>query len=167
VRVSVIIPTYNRSDTLQKCLAAVQTQTYSDYEIIVVDDGSTDGTANMIAAEFPNVHYLYQANRGPAAARNQGIAAATGDIIAFTDDDCLPPSDWLARLAEGYSRYPDAAGGGGSLIAPPNLLATSVFARYERYNGREVYHSGEQDYYGGFECPAGGTANMSYRRARG
>jgi glycosyltransferase involved in cell wall biosynthesis len=165
MRFSLIIPAFNRKNTLHQCLTAVLAQDYSDYEVIVVDDGSTDGTSEMIASEFPGVRYIRQANRGPAAARNLGIREATGDIVAFTDDDCLPPADWLACLRQGYERYPEAAGGGGSLIAPPNLLATNVFARYERYNGCEVYHSGEQDYYGGFECPAGGTANMSYRRA--
>jgi glycosyltransferase involved in cell wall biosynthesis len=135
-----------------------------DYEIIVVDDGSMDGTGDMIAREFPAVRYLRQANRGPAATRNLGIREATGDIVAFTDDDCLPPADWLARLAEGYALYPEAVGGGGGIIAPPDVLASSIFARYELYNGREVYHAREETYCGGFECPAGGTANMSYRR---
>ncbi len=165
MRFSVVIPTYNRQATLRQTLTAVMNQSAVEYEVIVVDDGSADGTADMIATDFPDVRYIRQANRGPAVARNQGIAAATGDVIAFTDDDCLPPADWLSRLAEGYQRHPEAVGGGGSLIAPPDLLVTNIFARYERYNGLEVYHSGDQPYLGGFECPAGGTANMSYRRS--
>ncbi|MBI5566774.1 MAG: glycosyltransferase family 2 protein [Chloroflexi bacterium] len=165
MRFSVVIPTYNRQTTLRQTLTALIAQDYPDYEIIVVDDGSTDGTAEMIDADFPAVRYVRQANRGPAVARNRGLAAATGDVVAFTDDDCLAPADWLARLAEGYRQYPEAVGGGGSLMAPPELLVTNIFARYELYNGRVIYHSGDQPYLGGFECPAGGTANMSYRRS--
>ena len=164
MRFSVVIPTFNRQATLRQTLAALVSQDYSDAEIIVVDDGSTDGTGDMIAHEFPTVRYLRQANRGPAAARNFGIRESTGDLVAFTDDDCLPPRDWLTRLAEGYTRYPQVAGVGGGLIAPAESLASNIFARYERYIGRAVYAVGEQEYLGGFECPAGGTANMSYRR---
>jgi len=164
MKFSVVIPTYNRVSLLRQTLTALTAQGYPDYEIIVVDDGSTDGTQEMIAAEFSQVRYFWQKNAGPAAARNRGISEATGEIVAFTDDDCLPPADWVVRLADGYQRYPEVAGVGGGLIAPAEILATNVFARYERFIGREVYHVGEQEYYGGFECPAGGTANMSYRR---
>jgi len=165
MRFSVVIPTFNRQATLRQTLAALVSQGYSDAEIIVVDDGSTDGTGDMIAHEFPTVRYLRQANRGPAAARNLGIRESTGDLVAFTDDDCLPPRDWLTRLADGYARYPQVAGVGGGLIAPDALLTTSIFAHYERYIGRTVYAVGENESVGGFDCPAGGTANMSYRRA--
>jgi len=165
MRFSVIVPTFNRATTLRQTLAALAAQDFADYDIIVMDDGSTDGTPALIVRDFPRVRYLAQPNRGPAVARNRGIREATGDIIAFTDDDCLPPRDWLVRLADGYARYPEAMGVGGGLIAPANLLAQNIFAQYERYIGRTVYAVGAQEYLGGFECPAGGTANMSYRRA--
>jgi len=163
-RFSVVVPTFNRAATLRQTLAALTTQDYADYEIIVVDDGSTDNTREMIAGEFPRACYLRQENRGPAAARNRGIERARGEIVAFTDDDCLPPRDWLARLADGYARYPQVVGVGGGLSAAPEVLATNPFARYERFVGREIYAVGEQERLGGFDCPAGGTANMSYRR---
>lgn len=164
MKFSVVVPTFNRAATLRQTLTALISQDYPDYEIIVVDDGSTDGTREMIAREFPQVHYVYQANRGPAAARNRGIAIATGDIIAFTDDDCLPPRDWLSRLADGYARYPQVAGVGGGLRAPVDLLKKNSFAQYEYHISRDVYAAGDKEYLGNFECPAGGTANMSYRR---
>ncbi|MBI5650218.1 MAG: glycosyltransferase family 2 protein [Chloroflexi bacterium] len=165
MRFSVVIPTFNRAATLRQTLTALAAQDYREYEIIVVDDGSTDGTRALIMREFPSVRYLAQTNHGPAVARNYGIRESSGEIIAFTDDDCIPPRDWLARLADGYARYPDAMGVGGGLIAPADVLATNLFAQYERYIGRVVYAVGDHDYLGGFECPAGGTANMSYRRA--
>jgi GT2 family glycosyltransferase len=165
MRFSLIIPTYNRKDTLRRCLAAVTGQDYPDYEVIVVDDGSADGTGEMVQQEFPSVRYIRQEpNRGPAAARNRGIAIATGKIIAFTDDDCLVPVDFLARLAEGYQQYPEVAGVGGYLEAPDDILQRNIFAQFEAYVTHRVYHAGTEPYVGGFECPAGGTNSMSYRR---
>jgi glycosyltransferase involved in cell wall biosynthesis len=164
MRVSIVTPTYKRTDSLRRCLAALQRQTYPDFEIIVVDDGGFEPTRDMLAREFPNIRYLEQSRQGPAAARNLGIRAATGDVIAFTDDDCEAPPDWLARLIDGYARYPQVVGVGGGLIAPPDLLRTNVFAQYERYVALHTYHAGSAEVIGGFECPAGGTANMSYTR---
>ncbi|MGC8785923.1 MAG: glycosyltransferase family 2 protein [Anaerolineae bacterium] len=165
MRFSLIIPTYNRQALLRRCLTAAITQHYSDYEVIVVDDGSTDNTKEVVRDEFPQVYYIRQeSNRGPAAARNRGIAAATGEIIAFTDDDCLVPADFLVRLAEGYQQYPEVAGVGGYLEAPEDVLQQNIFARFEAYVTHCVYHAGTEPYVGGFECPAGGTNSMSYRR---
>ncbi len=164
--ISLVIPTHNRKDTLRRCLAAATGQCYPDYEIIVVDDGSMDGTVEMVRRAFPQVRYIRQEpNRGPAAARNRGIEAAFGEIIAFTDDDCLLPPDFLSRLADGYRRYPEVAGVGGYLEAPEEILGSNPFARYEAYVTHQVYHAGSEEYLGGFECPAGGTNSMSYRRA--
>ncbi|MGQ9493407.1 MAG: glycosyltransferase family 2 protein [Anaerolineae bacterium] len=162
---SLIIPTYNRQALLRHCLTAAIAQRYPDYEIIVVDDGSMDNTGEMVRSDFPQVRYIRQeSNRGPAAARNRGIEIATGEIIAFTDDDCLIPVDFLARLAEGYQRYSEVAGVGGYLEAPDDILQHNVFAQYEAYVTRRVYRAGAEPYIGGFECPAGGTNSMSYRR---
>lgn len=164
MRISLVIPTHNRMSLLRRCLEAAVRQEYPDYEAIVVDDGSTDETGSMVQQEFPQVQLIRQEpNRGPAAARNRGIEAASGAIIAFTDDDCLLPLNFLSRLAEGYRKYPDAAGVGGYLEAPDDLMRTNPFARYEAYVTRRVYHAGSEEYLGGFECPAGGTNSMSYR----
>jgi glycosyltransferase involved in cell wall biosynthesis len=161
MRFSVIVPTYNRMATLRQTLASLTTQDYSDFDLVVVDDGSTDGTRAMVAAEFPAVCYKHQDNRGPAAARNTGIRGASGEIIAFTDDDCLPPRNWLARLADGFVRHPGVVGVGGYLEAPSQILATNMLARYE---SRDEYGARNEEIVGGFECPVGGTNNMAYRR---
>ncbi len=165
MRVSVVIPTFNRGGTLRQTLTGLIVQDYPDYEIIIVDDGSTDGTDDMVMREFPSVRYLRQPNRGPAAARNVGIRMSSGVIVAFTDDDCLPPSDWLTRLVDGYTRYPEVVGVGGYLEAPAEVLKHNILARYERYVTREQYQARDEEVLGGFECPAGGTCNMSYRKS--
>lgn len=99
VRVSVIIPAYNAAQTIRGCLEAVQMQTYprESYEILVVDDGSTDETPRL-AETFLYIRVLHSVHRGPAAARNLGARTATGDFILFTDADCEPASNWIEAM---------------------------------------------------------------------
>jgi glycosyltransferase involved in cell wall biosynthesis len=93
--VSIIIPVFNAETTLSRAIESVLRQTYSDFEIIVVDDGSTDGSAEIIRGFSAHVRYERQANHGPAAARNRGLAMVRGEFIAFLDAD----DEWLpARL---------------------------------------------------------------------
>jgi glycosyltransferase involved in cell wall biosynthesis len=93
--VSVIIPVFNGERFLREAVESVLAQKYSPVEIIIVDDGSTDGTAT-VARSFPEtVRYLHQTNHGPAAARNRGIEQAQGNLIAFADTDDLWPSHKL------------------------------------------------------------------------
>ncbi len=87
MHVSLIIPTFNRCSTLNRALTSVLQQTILPDEIIVIDDGSTDATAQMISREFPQVNYIAQGNKGVSAARNRGIQLAQGDWLAFLDSD--------------------------------------------------------------------------------
>ncbi len=84
--VSVVIPTYNRAQALKAALSSVYAQSHQPHEVIVVDDGSTDDTAQVVST-FERVHYIYQDNQGVSAARNRGIEACTGAYIAFLDSD--------------------------------------------------------------------------------
>jgi cellulose synthase/poly-beta-1,6-N-acetylglucosamine synthase-like glycosyltransferase len=95
---SVVIPAYNADKTLSDTLIALKHQSIypADYEVIVVDDGSTDKTA-ALAHRF-GANCINQPNRGPAAARNNGVRVAKGDIILFTDADCLPDWDWIRQM---------------------------------------------------------------------
>ncbi|MCF6250977.1 MAG: glycosyltransferase family 2 protein [Methylococcaceae bacterium] len=94
--VSIIIPTFNRSKLLKRALESIYKQSYSEYEIIVIDDGSTDKTAEMISALFADVNYIYQSNSGVSAARNKGLEQAKGEWLAFLDSD----DEWLPQKLE-------------------------------------------------------------------
>jgi cellulose synthase/poly-beta-1,6-N-acetylglucosamine synthase-like glycosyltransferase len=101
--VSIIIPTLNGASRIGNCLEALLNQTAGrDAQILVVNDGSTDNTANVVAG-YPGVRLITQANAGPAAARNRGALEARGTIILFTDDDCVPMPDWLATMMEPFN----------------------------------------------------------------
>jgi glycosyltransferase involved in cell wall biosynthesis len=89
--VSIIIPTFNRREQLQKAIRSVFIQQGIIFELILIDDGSTDGTEQIIRKDFPPVKYFFQPNQGPAAARNRGIEQAQGKWIAFLDSD----DEWL------------------------------------------------------------------------
>jgi GT2 family glycosyltransferase len=97
--VSVVVCAYNAGRTLRECLDALTRINYPDYEVVLVDDGSTDNTPS-IAAEYPQTIYLRQSNHGLSHARNVGAQAAKGDIIAYTDADCAPDEDWLRCLVQ-------------------------------------------------------------------
>jgi GT2 family glycosyltransferase len=164
MRVSIVIPTFNRKSTLRQTLQACCNQDYA-CEVIAVDDASTDDTQEMIREEFPSVRYLRQEkNRGPAAARNRGIQETQAEIVVFTDDDCVPPRDFVSRLVDGYRRYPHVVGVGGYQEPPDDLLKTNVLARLESYSSRKIYGVGNVEVVGSYDCPAGGTNSMSYRK---
>src|SRR5438093_223814 len=115
-RISVVVCSYNGARTIRDCLEALERITYPDFEVIVVDDGSTDATA-AIAARY-DCRLIQTENRGLASARNTGLEAATGEIVAYTDDDAYPDPDWLTYLASTFLTTTHA-GVGGPNLAPP------------------------------------------------
>jgi GT2 family glycosyltransferase len=123
-RTSVIVCSYNGAATIEACLAGVTTLAYPSYEVIVVDDGSTDETA-AIAKRFP-VRVIETENRGLSAARNTGLAAATGDVVAYIDDDCVPDPDWLTYLALSFMSTPHGAVGGPNVPPHDGAVAECV-----------------------------------------
>lgn len=107
---SVVIPVYNAVKTLPDCLAAVTGQTYSPLEIIFVDNNSTDGSAELIRKYSDSrIRCLSEPKQGPASARNAGIRAAKGGVIAFTDADCVPDQNWLEQMAQTFKANSCAA----------------------------------------------------------
>ncbi len=115
-RVSVVVASYNGGRTLPACLDSLQKLNYPDYEVILVDDGSTDNT-RQIVTRYPEVRAIHQENHGLSVARNEGIAAARGQIVAFTDSDCRVDIDWLYYLVGDLLRT-DAAAIGGHNFPP-------------------------------------------------
>lgn len=141
---SVIVPTFQRPDALSHCLDALAAQELSRerFEVVVVDDGSVEPPRSVVArfARMLDVRLIEQRNSGPASARNAGAAAARGDYLAFTDDDCRPDPHWLAALDETAARHPGCAVGG----RVDNSLADGLYSTasqllidflYEYYNG--------------------------------
>jgi glycosyltransferase involved in cell wall biosynthesis len=105
-RVSVIIPVYNAGYYLTEALKSVLTQTIKPYEIIIIDDGSTDGSAQRVAQGCPSFRYFRQDNAGAGAARNKGVELARGDFFAFLDADDLWTEDKLRRQWDAFEKDP-------------------------------------------------------------
>jgi glycosyltransferase involved in cell wall biosynthesis len=124
--VSVVIGTYNRCDVLRGALESLLTQDSGgvNYEVIVVDNNSTDDTRNMVAGlreklQTTNLIYCFERTQGVSHARNRGITAARGRLIAFTDDDIRPAPNWIATVREGFRKFPNADCIGGRVLPQP------------------------------------------------
>lgn len=107
VDASIIVPVRNDAERIVACVAALDAQAYDRdrYEIIVVDNGSTDGTRDLLA-QWPRLRVLVEPRVGSYAARNRGIAAARGTVVAFTDADCIPDAEWLAAGSAALAAEP-------------------------------------------------------------
>ncbi|CAN5749404.1 hypothetical protein BH11VER1_BH11VER1_29180 [soil metagenome] len=116
-RFSVIVCSRNGSSTLRSCLEALGRQTYPHHEVLLIDDGSTDDTPE-IARSFNFVQYHRQEHAGLSAARNHGMRLAAGELLAYTDDDCIPDEDWLQYLSAAFDT-PEWVAAGGPNISPP------------------------------------------------
>ncbi|MEP7064300.1 MAG: glycosyltransferase family A protein [Betaproteobacteria bacterium] len=124
MRVSAVMPVYNGDRYLAEALDSIDAQTRPVDEIVVVDDGSTDGSAAIVAG-YPKVRYLHQPNAGCAAARNRGVAAANGDAIAFIDQDDRWLPGHLARMVGVLEREPQL---GFVACAVANFLSPELTA---------------------------------------
>jgi GT2 family glycosyltransferase len=126
-RISVVVCSYNGSRTLRDCLEGLARVEYPDFEVIVVDDGSKDNVS-AIASEY-DVRLIRTENRGLSSARNTGMQAATGEIVAYTDDDARPDPHWLHYLADAFRRGTDGGVGGPNIVPPgDNWIAQCVTA---------------------------------------
>jgi cellulose synthase/poly-beta-1,6-N-acetylglucosamine synthase-like glycosyltransferase len=131
--ISIVVPAFNAEATLGACLDALlgQTGLAEPCEVIVVDDGSTDGTAELARRYPPPVRLVAQPHRGAAAARNRGAVAAEGALLLFTDADCRPRPDWAAAMVRALAR-PGVAGVKGLFRSDQTaLIARLVQAEYE------------------------------------
>ncbi len=127
-KVSVVVASYNGERTLKTCLDSLEKLNYPDYEVILVDDGSTDNSA-QIAHLHSSIRYIHHENRGLSTARNTGIDAATGEIVAFTDSDCRADEDWLFYLVSDLLAGNFQGVGGHNFLPPEDSpVAATVMA---------------------------------------
>lgn len=152
-RASVVVPCFNAERTVTKCMEACLQQDYPNLEIIFVDDGSNDSTPAILGA-YDGIKVLAQENSGAAAARNLGWRSSSGEIICFTDSDCVPNSRWVSQLVEHYTD-PVVGGVGGSydIANPESWLARCI---HEEIRQRHLQMPRQVNYLGSF--------NVSYRR---
>lgn len=156
--VSVVVPTYNRKDMLKECLDALSKQTYPQdcYEVLVVNNGSKDGTEEFLGEYRKNAAFdlkpLMYEKKGVCGARNFGIKNSRGEIICFTDDDCLADKDWIKNLADSYISDEIGCVGGEILAYPPKTIL-------EKYADRRKIVG--QIF---LACGPVVTANTSYRK---
>lgn len=160
MRFSVVIPTYNRAEKLRLCLNGFAQQTFSDYEVIVVDDGSIDHTRD-VAERYGFVKYVRREHSGTATLLNAGWRESAGEFILMTDDDCVGPSNWLMNLADGFARYPDVVAAGSYAAPPVGLPESNRFARFDEWELHSL-KSLNREYIGGPETPTAGL--VAYRR---
>jgi glycosyltransferase involved in cell wall biosynthesis len=154
LKVSVVVPCFNAEATVAACVEACLRQDYPNLEIIFVDDGSNDSTL-AILGEYDGIMVLAQRNRGPAAARNLGWRSSSGQVICFTDSDCVPHPHWVSQLVEYYTNPAVGGVGGGYDIANPQYwLARCI---HEEIGQRHLRMPHLVNYLGSF--------NLSYRRA--
>ena len=141
--VSVIIPTYNRRNYVPASIQSVLDQTYGDYEIVVVDDGSTDNTRELLERwiESGTIRYIRQENKGAAAASNRGFKEASGELITFLDSDDLWPEDKLEWQVQYLREHPEmgAVGGAHQFIDKDGEKSKSPIVREGEYAFENVF----------------------------
>lgn len=142
--ISVIIPAYNAENLISECLEALLNQTVdtSRYEILVVDDGSVDNTSAVVRS-FKNIRLIMQENKGPAAARNEGARNARGNLILFTDADCIPRKNWIEEMIRPLEDDCEIAGVRGAYMTKQRELA----ARFVQIEYEDKYDRLKKDKY--------------------
>jgi glycosyltransferase involved in cell wall biosynthesis len=110
--ISIIIPAYNCEETIVRCVDSILRLTWGNKEIIIIDDGSTDATPDILKGYGGAIRIIRMPNAGPSRARNIGVREATGEFIAFTDSDCIVAEDWLDELFKGFVSEKTAGVGG-------------------------------------------------------
>lgn len=147
--ISVIIPTRNRLASLRRTINSLLLQDLSptEYEIIIIDDGSTDGTAEYLETLRPNIRVCSTPGIGPGRARNAGSALAKGNILVSTDDDCVPARDWLTSITHALSTRRTAAIGGAIINALPNDALATVHYEMNHFLASRLETDIEKSWY--------------------
>lgn len=129
-KISVVVPVYNGGRTIRATIEHLLRQSLQADEIIVVDDGSTDETAAILGSFGNRIKVLSKTNGGPASARNAGVRASVGTLIAFTDSDCFPDENWLREMVKGFHSL--TIGGVGGIVCG---VADGLIGEYIDFHG--------------------------------
>lgn len=164
-RLSIIVCTRNRAGYLRDCLASLAAVDLAGHEVIVIDNGSTDDTARVAAdaaPQFPTLRYVFEPRAGLSHARNAGIDAANGEILAYLDDDAVVTRGWVQAVTDAYDRWPDLAGLAGRVMlrwrsSRPQWLVPRLETWFAGFDKGDTPRLLEPE-----EYPFG--ANMSVRR---
>ena len=130
--VSIVIPVFNGASRIESCLNSLLSQNFNEgYEIIIVDDGSSDNLKAVISS-YPDVSYVFQTNAGPGVARNHGASLAKGEFLLFTDDDCVPVSNWISLMVGALRSQKSICGVKGAYLTKQiSLVSRFVQLEYE------------------------------------
>jgi glycosyltransferase involved in cell wall biosynthesis len=155
---SIVIPVYNAEPYLVRCIRALESQDYprDRYEIIMIDNNSTDGSYSIIR-QYPSIKLLKETKQGSYAARNRGLAEASGAVIAFTDPDCVPTSNWLQSIADNISN-PGVGIVIGLTFSGVDSIPLTIYMTYEHHIKKYIFNSRIPELY------FGQTGNMAVRR---
>ncbi len=149
-----MIPVFNGAGTISRAVESILRQRLKPFEVIIVDDGSTDNTSDVLKKFGNPIVYLPKVNGGPASARNLGVHFAHGDFVAFTDSDCLPDAEWLINLMRGFDS--PRVGGVGGIVRSVEKNMTSEYVDTIRLLDPHANETGEIPYLI--------TANACFRR---
>ncbi|MDL0429704.1 glycosyltransferase [Marinobacter sp. TBZ242] len=140
--VSIITPTFNRSDYLPEAIDSVLGQTYQNFELVIIDDGSTDGTKALMNAylEDQRIRYIYQSNQGQSVARNKGIAESNGEFICFLDSDNAWCPNKLDRSIMEFRNFPEADIVYGDIILIDEKSVEIGKSNMKRHSGKITFH---------------------------
>ncbi len=157
MRISVVIPVYNVARFIDRCLTMVCEQTYSKdlYEIIAIDNNSTDDSLKRLQ-KYPRVRVISERKQGSYAARNRGVAEASGEIVAFIDPDCRPVAGWLTSISKSFEELHAQVVLGCRRPARESLIV-SALSDYENYKDEFIFDKGHSAQYYGY------TNNMAVR----
>lgn len=166
MRVSIVINTFNRADYLKKLLHSLQYLDYPDFEVIAVNGPSTDATYKVLEENKINIKIGYCSERNLSISRNIGISMASGDIVAFIDDDAIPEPEWLNKLIKGYDSD-EVAGVGGPLYDNTGYTFQVKFTRGLRLGEHLKFENQPESFYcfpGSLQFVSMTGANCSFRR---
>lgn len=144
MKISIIVPIYNAEQYLKKCISSVMSQTYSNWELILINDGSTDGSSNiinMMAETDDRIIAIHQENMGPGKTRNRGIERATGEYIVFLDSDDFLDKDYLGLLVEKAERNDIVFIDVNQITTEGRVLAKEKMSKYKKWSKERILRS--------------------------